>query len=104
MGQENKSPIMDPAIVPDWTKTWTAGEAEAELVAFEFKGPGWYMGGPDTMLVLPIDRPLEHMGHQRFTETERFRFHVWNDRKNVPDILCKIVYLPTRMDRNGGIC
>ena len=38
---------------PDYTKLYTASEAEYELTNFKFLGPGWYIAKTETLLVVP---------------------------------------------------
>ena len=55
----------------DWHETYTAKQAEQELVnaegkAFKFRGPGWYM---DTDVALVVD----NVDQQGF-----YDFYIWN--------------------------
>ncbi len=80
-------------IIPAWTATWTAAEAEAQLKDFHFNGPGWYNdieGQKTTMLVIPASDDVVYTGswrdpidkspwRQQWTKDQRFRFLVYNE-------------------------
>lgn len=57
MSERNDSGSIN--ITPDWDMQGTAGELEAELRSFVFKGVGWYITDEhdDTLLVLPTSDP-----------------------------------------------
>lgn len=76
----------------DWCQTWTAKEAEKQLShqdalafitdgaegkhkPFKFAGPGWYIQGEDTMLVM-ADRVVPTKDGLEAT----YRFYVYNGR------------------------
>ena len=82
---------------PDWTNTYTAWKAEQELKDFKFEGPGWYLVGDDTLLVIPVDRNMPEIWNKTWTETERFNFHYYVGR-NPASIFNAIVNAPTRVD------
>lgn len=56
-------------ITPDWSKHWTAKEAEEQLTGFTFQGIGWYNEGGDSMLV--IESSMKD-------EQQRYNFMVFN--------------------------
>jgi hypothetical protein len=75
---------------PDWTKRWTAREAEEQLHNFKFSGPGWYLSPSDTLLVVP-DSDVEYAGSYKdrvekgpwrgkWPEDQLFWFIVYNGR------------------------
>ncbi len=83
---------------PDWMVTWTAAVAEARLSGkhFRFQGPGWYQVGPDTVLVLAFQRPVERWWNKlTVTEGEVFQFN-WYSSRNPADTFNAIVNAPTR--------
>lgn len=86
--------------VPSWTETGTAAQAEKDFGnGFKFKGPGWYHdhkgNSKQTMLVIPMERPANETWHQKWTETELFRFCMW-DGPNPADAFNLIINAPTR--------
>lgn len=52
-------------VLPDWFETYTIKEAEKELTGFKYRGPGIYMHGADTVLVVE-------------GENQRLTFYVYN--------------------------
>lgn len=71
--------------VPDWEKVWTAKEAEKQLDGFKFQGPGWYITGEDTMLVMPVFPTMRCGGiwATHWLVSQMFRFCVYNKRNPV---------------------
>lgn len=91
------------SIVPDWSEIKTVAQMEQQIQPdgknFKFIGPGWYYYEDGTTIVIvPIDRPLDHIAHQRSVlPEERFRVYIYTKR-NPGDTLCKLLYLPTRKE------
>jgi hypothetical protein len=82
----------------DWSRMYTAEQAEEELREFKFEGPGWYLGkNNDVLLVIPCDREIKDWWHKKWEERERFYFMVYNNR-NPADAFNAIVNAPTRRD------
>jgi hypothetical protein len=83
---------------PDRHQVMTVSEAVEELVFSGpgwFYGPGWYHSAGDTMLVIPVDRPMEELWHQKWSWDERFEFNVWRGR-NPAEWFNRVANAPTR--------
>lgn len=98
-------------IQPDWSKIWTAAEAEAELPEFKFDGPGWYRDGKtDSILVIPtgpVTYPMPDdvdgkklyvwRGKKQWPLTQTFQFNVYS-RRDMATVFNAIVNAPCRGD------
>jgi hypothetical protein len=67
-------------IMPDWSKVWTAKQAEDELKGFKFLGPGWYIHAGDALLASPVDVEKKHLWRDRWRKNQAFLFMVYNNR------------------------
>lgn len=80
---------------PDWTGTGTATELEACMEGFKFKGPGWYIGKSETVLVVPHG-PCSGPWKQKWPEDMSFVYHCYS--QNPLDAFNAVVNAPTRAD------
>ena len=90
------------SLTPDWTRNWTAKEAEYELHGFKFTGPGWYFskgenGSLDSMLVVPCNSVAEDVFASEHSEDTIFKFCVYNNRNPATDLQA-IANAPVRQD------
>jgi carbohydrate-binding DOMON domain-containing protein len=76
--------------LPDWSCIWSAKEAEKELIAFEFKGPGWYFTKTDSILVMPHNRTIDRLW---VSSNELFEFNIYN-RRNPLNLFITIANAP----------
>lgn len=80
----------------DWQNCWTVEQAEKELQGFEWKGPGVYNHGFDSMIVIPVNRSSDEIWHTKLTEiNEKFNFYIFNNRR-VADLISVLSQAPTR--------
>lgn len=85
-----------PQFLPDWTRVWTATEAEEQLNGFEFTGPGWYIG-KETILVIPVEAYVRlTVWRQRWPASTKFNFYVFSG--NPRDAFNAITTAPVRKD------
>lgn len=88
------------SFTPDWHERYTASEMEKEFVGFEFKGPGWYLLKEQTMLVIPVARPLDELWNQKRDGmwSEKFDIYMY-DGWSPGEIFASIARAPTRVDQ-----
>lgn len=63
---------------PNWKQVSTANDIQLELKGFTFKGPGWYHTKTDSMLVIPLNRPIDKLWEPSTDLEELYEFHVFN--------------------------
>ncbi len=87
---------------PDWQELWTPAQAEAELRGFKFKGPGWYLSGDDTVLVIQPNAPA-YLGFGFWSSDVgvKFWFFVYNHR-NPRSAFNQICQAPVRSVTKQG--
>lgn len=71
---------MDMSLTPDWTAVYSPEDAEKELVGFKWDGPGLYIQGKDSLLVIPRARDAYNMWHYAHSSVEEFLFCIYNGR------------------------
>jgi hypothetical protein len=88
--------------IESWSHLWTAKQAEKQLSGFEFKGPGWYLGHEECMLVLPAEKasqnPNLYMYRWKLIGPPKtvYRFIIWNGRSDTRDSFRELAQAPIR--------
>lgn len=73
-----KVDTMSLQVMPDWTQIYTIPDAIRDLQGFEFRGPGIYMHGADTVLVTPCEPLDPKKEYWQQDKCARYLFCVYN--------------------------
>lgn len=81
-----------PCLMPDWRTFGTRSQIEGDIGTFGFNGPGWYVSGNDTLLVVEDDN--------RGSADPTYTVFVWNV-PNARDSFAAAAALPMYTAQHG---
>ncbi len=87
--------MVDMNLTPDWTEVYSPEDAEKEFVGFKWDGPGLYIQGEDSFLIIPRARDAKNVWNYAHSPGEKFLFCVYNGR-DLREVINVLSHVPMR--------